>query len=140
MHFSCPFVVVKMRIRPLANDHMEGSSSSKKRIGDSSRWMKIAFFLCKIRFRTHMFILWGQSHNQKNHQKLTVRVDPTPPPTLRSAFRDSLCAFNFRLWCSETDFTQEKGHSYPTTKNTIPSFKAVIKLAAALSQNGRIAV
>ena len=22
-------------------------------IGDSSSWMKIAFFLCKIRFRTH---------------------------------------------------------------------------------------
>ena len=32
--------------------------------------------------------------------------------------------------CSETDFTQEKGHFYPTARITIP-------LAAALSQNGR---
>ena len=40
---------------------------------DSSSWIKIACFLCKIRFRTHMFIIWGQTHNQKNHKKLTAR-------------------------------------------------------------------
>ena len=34
---------------------------------------KIAFFLCKIRFRRHMFIIWGQKHNLKNHETVTVR-------------------------------------------------------------------
>ena len=28
--------------------------------GTPCSWMKIAFFLCKICFRTHMFIIWGR--------------------------------------------------------------------------------
>ena len=44
-----------------------------KKSGDYCKWMKIAFFLCKIRFRTHIFIIWGQTHNQKSHKRLTVR-------------------------------------------------------------------
>ena len=35
--------------------------------------MKIALFLWKIHFRTHMFIIWGQKYNPKNHEKLTLR-------------------------------------------------------------------
>ena len=47
-----------------------------------SNWTKIAIFLCKLRFRTHVFIVWGQTHIQKNHEKLTVRrrVNPYGQP------------------------------------------------------------
>ena len=38
--------------------------------------------------------------------------------------------------CSETDFTQEKGHFHPITR--IPN--SSLLFAAILSQNGRIAV
>ena len=34
--------------------------------------MRIAFFLCKIRFITHMFIIWGRTHNHKNYEELTI--------------------------------------------------------------------
>ena len=33
---------------------------------------KIVFFFCKIHFRTYMFIIWGQKHNKRNHEKQTV--------------------------------------------------------------------
>ena len=36
------------------------ATAVKGGIGDSSSWMKIALFLCKIRFRTHMFIFSQQ--------------------------------------------------------------------------------
>ena len=52
-----------------ANDHPEGLCDG---IGDSSSWVKIAFFLCKTRLRTNMFIIWGQKQTKKNHEKLTV--------------------------------------------------------------------
>ena len=75
MHFSCPFVVVKMRGWPLANDDPKGLASCKwssggasllqmmiRRaaavrggIGDSSSWMD--FFLCKICFLTSRLTL-----------------------------------------------------------------------------------
>ena len=42
-------------------------------IGDSSSCMKIDFFLCKIRFRTHIIIISGQKYTQKHHKKLTIR-------------------------------------------------------------------
>ena len=37
-------------------------------IDDSCSWMKITFFVCKIRFRTHTIIIQGH-----NHELLTVR-------------------------------------------------------------------
>ena len=40
---------------------------------DSSSWIKIACFLCKICFRTHMFIIRGQTHNQKKSGKVDLK-------------------------------------------------------------------
>ena len=47
--------IIIRRDRPLANDHLEGSSS-KRRNWDSSSWMKIASFLCKIRNSTFLYV------------------------------------------------------------------------------------
>ena len=37
-------------------------------IGDSSSWMKIDFFLCKIRFRTHIIIIKGKKTPKKSQK------------------------------------------------------------------------
>ena len=67
MYCSCPFCGCHNEGQPLAN-HPEGPYDG---IGDSNSWMKIAFFSCKIRFRTYMFIIWGQ-----NKQKRITKSEP----------------------------------------------------------------
>ena len=54
--------------RPLANDHSEGPYDG---IGNYSSWMKIAFFLCKIRFRAHMGS--GQAERKRFTFSLAVK-------------------------------------------------------------------
>ena len=57
---------------------------------------------------------------------LTVRVDtPAPHPPYGQLFVIFLgvrLAFEYDYMCSETNFTQEKSHFYPTTKITILPF------------------
>ena len=69
------------------------------------------------------------------------RLPPLPPlPPLQSTFCDFFlsCVFivEYDYMCSETDFTQEKSHFHLRTR--IPN--SSLLFAAALSQNGRIAV
>ena len=89
-----------MRGRPLANDDPEGPASCKwssggagllqmmiRRaaavrggIGDSSSCMEIDFFLCKIRFRTHIRSKEHKKKSQKGDRKeggeSTLTVSP----------------------------------------------------------------
>ena len=62
MPFSWLQIIIR-RDWPLANDHPEGPYDG---IEDSNSWMKLAFFLCKIRFRTHYLSLYGLKHTTKN--------------------------------------------------------------------------
>ena len=65
---------------------------------------------------------------------------PPPLPSLWSAFGEfffGVClSLDYDHICSETDFTQEKGHFHPTTR--IPN--SALLFAAALSLNGPIAL
>ena len=73
---------------------------------------------------------------KRNHKGLTVWWGGQ---RLRSAFCEYFWVFltlDYDYTCSETDFTQEKSHFHPTTR--IPN--SSLLFAAALSQNGRIAV
>ena len=38
----------------------EQQQAERRNAGDFCSWIEMIFFLCKIRFRTHMFIIWGQ--------------------------------------------------------------------------------
>ena len=67
-----------------ANDPPKGPASSKRSPGGTSLLKMIiqragtGLFLWKISFGTHMFIISGQTHNQKkNNEKLTVRWGST---------------------------------------------------------------
>ena len=91
-------------------------------IGDSSGCMKIDAFLCKIRFRTHIIIISGQTHIHKNHRG---RSQP-----LRSAvfFDDSLrkewghvtLLVRDNLFSSVISyFTISRGHSVIIAKSTL---------------------
>ena len=51
----------------LQMDQLWGYSSKGRNWGFST-WVKIVLFLCKICFRTQMFIFLGPTHNQKSHK------------------------------------------------------------------------
>ena len=57
----------------VANDHPKGPASCKWSYGGACLLQIISsgagLFLCEIRFRTHIFIIWGQTHNQKKIMK-----------------------------------------------------------------------
>ena len=43
-------------------------------IGDSSSCMEIDFFLCKISFKAHTIIIYGQKKTKKNRKKYVANV------------------------------------------------------------------
>ena len=89
--------MINWRDQPRANDPPEGPASSKRSPGGTSLLKMIiqragtGLFLWKISFGTHMFIISGQTHNQKkNNEKLTVRWGSTLSVSLTIKF---LCLF-----------------------------------------------
>ena len=72
MHFFMPFLwSLKWGAGPLQTI-CRRAAAVRGGIGDSSSWIKIDFFLCKVRFRTQSSseIKWTP---KTNHEKLTVR-------------------------------------------------------------------
>ena len=68
IHFSCPFGGCKWSSKGVGVPQ----AAVKGWIWDSSSWMKMTYFLRKIRFRTHVIRILGQK-DTKNHKKLNVR-------------------------------------------------------------------
>ena len=95
--------------------------------------------------RLHLYWQFWQFEVQKLAYMLILAAGGSSPylssvPPLRSVFRefffDVCLTLDYDYMCSETDFTQEQSYFHLTSR--IPNSSSLF--AAALSQNGRIAV
>ena len=68
-------------------------------------------------------------YSQADRKRLTL-------PSYGQLFMNFCLILDYDYMCSETDFTKEKSHFYPTSR----IHNSSLLFAAALSQNGQIAV